>query len=366
MRALLLSGYDAASHRRWRTQLVDQFDDIDWTSISLPNRRFFWRIRSNALSFATVYEDELRADYDLVVATSMVDLASLKGFAESLANVPSVVYFHENQFAYPTPPYRDEKEPPKWTNLFAAHSADAIVFNSQYNLDSFLEGVSGFADDAPDGVPSDLTERLRAKATVVPVPLESDCFDSSPAREVSSPLRLVWNHRWEYDKGPERLEAALERLVSEDISFSIDIVGQQFGNWPDAFDRIKKKFGAVISTFGYVESRRGYLEILERADVVISTALHEFQGLAVLEAVARGCRPCVPDRLAYRDFFEKEWRYESYVDSPEKDGESLAAKLSGWACNLEELRQASEPNIEHLSWEHLRTRYADLFEQLTE
>ena len=57
--------------------------------------------RGNPLSWAVSERAELERDYDLVVATSMVDLATLKGLVPSLANTPSVVYFHENQFAYP-------------------------------------------------------------------------------------------------------------------------------------------------------------------------------------------------------------------------------------------------------------------------
>lgn len=50
--------------------------------------------------------------------------------------------------------------------------------------------------------------------------------------------------------------------------------------------------------------------MLCQGDVVVSTANHEFYGMAVLEAVRAGCRPLVPDRLSYRELFAPEFRYE--------------------------------------------------------
>ena len=54
----------------------------------------------------------LARDYDLALATSMVDLASLRGLIPKLAAVPSLLYFHENQFAYPAGHQRDENIEP--------------------------------------------------------------------------------------------------------------------------------------------------------------------------------------------------------------------------------------------------------------
>jgi hypothetical protein len=47
MRVLLLSPYDAHSHRRWRKGLVAAFPDWQWTVLTLPPRFFLWRVRGN-------------------------------------------------------------------------------------------------------------------------------------------------------------------------------------------------------------------------------------------------------------------------------------------------------------------------------
>ena len=96
MRILLLSAYDAQSHKYWREALVDEFPEHHWTQLVLPGRYFSWRIRGNSMQWALGAKATLDQPYDLVLATSMVDLASLKGFVANLANIPSILYFHEN------------------------------------------------------------------------------------------------------------------------------------------------------------------------------------------------------------------------------------------------------------------------------
>ena len=98
MRILLLSAYDADSHVYWRKGLVEHLDEHEWTVLSLPGRYFSWRMRGNSLSWAFEQRELLSQAYDLVVATSMTDLSALRGFVPSLAQIPTLVYFHENQF----------------------------------------------------------------------------------------------------------------------------------------------------------------------------------------------------------------------------------------------------------------------------
>ena len=84
MRVLLLSGYDAASHRAWREGLVAALAEHHWRVLSLPARHFAWRLRGNALSWAFGEMAALDAPVDLVLATAMVDLATLRGLVPAL------------------------------------------------------------------------------------------------------------------------------------------------------------------------------------------------------------------------------------------------------------------------------------------
>lgn len=324
---LLLSGYDAASHRRWREQLTGIFGDYCWQSLALPPRFFNWRIRGNPLSWLN--EPALQQHWDLVIATSMVDLASVRSFHPHLARTPCVLYMHENQFAFPVSGKQRARVEPQMVNLYSAISASTVVFNSAWNRDSFLEGVEAFLKQMPDGIPDGLIARLQVKSRVIPVPIEDRLYARRTTPYNRHCPHLLWNHRWEYDKGPERLLKLLQVLDRRAIGFRLSVVGERFRNHPKAFDQIHQQFGDRIQHWGFLDSREDYDRLLREADVVISTARHDFQGLSMLEAMASGCVPLAPDRLAYREYVPELSRYESDEQNANREAEAAADCLEG-------------------------------------
>lgn len=319
-RILLLSAYDAASHRRWREQLVASQPAFDWHVLSLPPRFFRWRIRGNPLSWLDA--PELLESWDLIVATSTVDVAALKGLFPSLAPVPVMLYMHENQFAYPTSQGQHQSIDPQMVNLYSALAADGVVFNSDWNRQSFMTGVSELVEKLPDAVPDGLVTRLAGKSEVLPVPIEDRLFTGrSTGLNVGRP-HILWNHRWEYDKGPDLLLEILDELDRRGRDFRISVVGEGFRNQPEVFARIRERHGKRIHAWGFLPERSDYEQLLGEADVVLSTALHDFQGLAMLEAMAAGCVPVAPDRLAYPEYVPCENRYGSGSETPGDEARS--------------------------------------------
>jgi glycosyltransferase involved in cell wall biosynthesis len=355
MKILLLSAYDAQSHQYWRTNLVAQFPEYDWTALSLPARYFSWRLRGNSLTWAFNKRSILEQPFDLMIATSMTDLSALKGLVPNLANIPSWVYFHENQFAYPESAKAFESVEPKILNLYTALAADQITFNSQYNQDTFLAGCNALLNKLPDHVPRGVIERIEKIASVLPVPLHASSFCASLPN--SDKLEIIWNHRWEYDKGPQALLEAVRRLKAQTNDFRLHIVGQQFRQIPAAFDQLKKEFQAHIGAWGYVESQSEYQTLLQRSDVVISTALHDFQGMAILEAVAANCIPLVPNRLAYPELLGEKFCYDQGIN----ESLNLATKLLEYVNLKKNGSLPAPPNISRLSWQCLRAHYQTKF-----
>lgn len=56
--------------------------------------------------------------------------------------------------------------------------------------------------------------------------------------------------------------------------------------------------------------KQDYYKLLCDSKIVVSTALQETFGIAVAEAVVLGCIPLLPDRLAYRDIYPREYLYK--------------------------------------------------------
>ncbi|MGK0501001.1 MAG: glycosyltransferase involved in cell wall biosynthesis [Oceanicoccus sp.] len=367
MKILLLSAYDADSHKSWAQSLQAAFKDFQWTVLTLPPRHFSWRIRGNSLSWAFSQRQLLEQPYDLLIATSMVDLSALRGFVPALSQLPTLVYFHENQFVYPASKLQRQGVEPQILNLYTALAADRVAFNSAYNRDTFLAGAEQLLQKLPDFVPSGLVARLAARSDVLSVPLTRSS-DTAAARNNQQPLQVLWNHRWEYDKAPERLLAAVVRTMAAGVFIEWHIVGQQFRQIPAAFEQLKTWFDShypeALVHWGYIEDGAEYQQLLQRADVVLSTALHDFQGLAVLEAVAAGCLPLLPKRLCYGEWFSDEYLYASFEQQPEQEATAVAEVLIALATSKEQGQLPVAPCVARFSMKELKPAYRRLMEQL--
>lgn len=336
------------------------FHEWRWTALALPPRHFSWRVRGNPLYWSLAERECLEGSYDLLIATSMVDLATLRGLVPALTEVPTVLYFHENQFAYPQRRAQRLVEA-QMVSLYAALAADSVVFNSRFNRETFASGCSALLRRLPDYVPRDVPNRLQSKSSVLPVPLMPALHREREAPSVYSTgqdraLRLLWSGRFEHDKNGRGLYLLLQALERSDLSYELAITGQQFRNSPDIFRSIESEFSHRLVQFGYVDDASALACLQDQADVVISTALHEFQGLAVMQAVMAGCVPLVPDRLAYREFYPQWCRYRSCPEAPEREAEEAAASLCAMAAQLPE-----PPDLSSLSLSGLKSRYLSVF-----
>ena len=354
---LLLSGYDASSHKYWRNTIVESLPEYEWIQLSLPDRYFSWRMRSNSLSFAQKIAQLPDSDFELLIVTSMVDLSALRGFVPSLVGVPTIMYFHENQFVYPI-----SKEQPnilnnQLTSIYSAICADNLVFNSQYNLETFLAGAQNLVKKMPDGIEHSWIKKLAEKSGVLAVPISVKVSHRNEHLTPEIPT-ILWNHRWEYDKQPEVFFKAMEKLISRNIKFKIKVLGQSFRQSPSCFEEAEENLSPYIANWGYL-SRAEYLNALETSTIVVSAAIHEFQGLSMMEAIASGCTPVAPARLVYPEYIPSELLYE-----PATEIESESANLAGLLAHLIDRKNYPQVSVNKYSSEVLIPQYKSLIENM--
>lgn len=300
LRTLVLEPWDGGSHRAFLDGWISN-SRHHFTRIGLPPRRYKWRMRHSPMTFAAEVAERLQGgeEWDVVFCSDMLDLAAFKGLAPlEVARLPTVVYFHENQLTYPV---REEAERDlhfAFTNLTTALAADAVWWNSAFHRDEYLEALGKMSARMPDHRPRGAAGSIREKSRVEPPGVDA------PRRRPPSPrppgeLHLVWVARWEFDKDPETFFAVLSRLHRSGVPFRLSVFGERFRQAPEVFARARRDLAENIEHWGFVASREEYLEKLAQADVVVSTAQHEFFGMAVVEAIAAGCSPLLPERLAY-------------------------------------------------------------------
>ncbi|MCB1034337.1 MAG: DUF3524 domain-containing protein [Acidobacteria bacterium] len=339
-----------------------------WTLLSLPPHHWKWRMRHCALTFARQTEELLRdgeGPWDLVFATDMVDLAQFRGLAPPpVGTLPAVAYFHENQLTYPV-----RREEPRdlhfaFTNFSTALAAREVWFNSEFHRETFMAALAELFRRLPEPRPSAQLEELHGRARIFPQGIEP-----FPLREPRrpGPLHLLWAARWEHDKNPADLFAALERVEERGVEFRLSVLGERYREIPQALQQGRERFRQRIDHWGFLPGKEDYRRALLAADVFLSTAVHEFFGVSAAEALAAGTFPLLPRRLAYPELLAAlppDLAARHLYDGTPGDLafriEALAGDLAaeGRMPDPDPLRQASQRFL----WPHLRPRLDDALE----
>jgi len=304
----VLEPYCGGSHRSFLTGLGRL--PFRFEFMTLPARKWKWRMRLSA----PYYAEKLHRSgevFDRIICSTFVDVAAFRGLAPQWTRkVPLLTYFHENQFAYPTQIDDERDFHFALTNMTTALASDSLAFNSKYNLSTFLEGIDGLLKRSYDLKIGNTCEIISARSRVLAPGIDFSAIDRADRPGRGGAPVILWNHRWEHDKDPGLFFNALFELERSGIDFRLVVLGESFKGRPDIFDDAREKLSHRVLHFGYARSADEYAKWLRQGDTAVSTSLHEFFGISMMEAVRAGCCPLVPDRLSYPELFPKEFLYE--------------------------------------------------------
>ncbi len=358
MRILALEPYFGGSHRAfldgWRAHSRHEFKVL-----GLPARTWKWRMRHAAVTFAEQARELCQAGqrWDAVFCSDMLNLAEFRGLCPAaVAALPTVAYFHENQLTYPVRKGDERDFHFGYTNFTTCLAADEIWFNSDFHRNDFLNALSAALQRMPDYQEPEQVARIDAKSKIQPPGIEA--FSARTPRQ-PGPLRILWAARWEHDKNPTDFFLALDALRASGIDFRVSVIGEQFREVPAVFAEYEKILAGCIDRWGFQSSREEYRAALLEADIFVSTANHEFFGIAAAEAIAAGCLPLLPNRLAYPELLAALENCQAYL----YDGSVCDLVEHLTRCNHLMQRgfataEAIEPlrrSMDHLHWKRRAT-----------
>jgi glycosyltransferase involved in cell wall biosynthesis len=78
---------------------------------------------------------------------------------------------------------------------------------------------------------------------------------------------------------------------------------------------------------GYAPDLAAYRAMLRQSDIVVSTAIQEFFGISVIEALYCGCVPVLPQRLSYPELLPVEHHAACLYTNDGALAERLAATV---------------------------------------
>lgn len=378
MRILYLNPFHAGSHAAVAEGFA-RHSRHQVTLLSLSQAGGWrWRMRGAAVTLARMLrEQHAEARFDLVLATDMLDLATFLGLAGAqLRGARSVLYFHENQLTYPLPPGRTRDLAFPWINYTGALAADAVCFNSAFHQRALLAALPELVGRYHDHQERDLIDTIAAKAHVLPPGIDLARLDLPGAADRSGELEhepstqaagsqppapvILWNSRWEYDKGPAEFFEALRALDARGVDFRLVALGEHIDPREPHFLAARAWLGERALAWGYAPDLAAYRARLRQSEIVVSCALQEFFGISVIEAIYCGCVPLLPRRLSYPELLPPALHADYLYEAG-----TLAERLADTIARLPELRRRDLRALAApYDWAALAPRYDALFEQI--
>jgi hypothetical protein len=186
-------------------------------------------------------------------------------------------------------------------------------------VDGLFLGSNAFHNFLLEKNPS--VSKIETKVVGIPI-FKKPCFLGKSESEKRAIMKkkekglIIWNHRLQKQKNPWVLF-----LLEESIKKNLAICT------PEALSAAySKEMKENEDVFKYIVRDNGgrrndYLNVLNRAQLVLSTSEHETWGNSVVEALMSGALPILPDGelCSYKELFPEQFLYpQSWLNKKEK------------------------------------------------
>lgn len=325
--------------------------------VEMEDRAWSWRLKGSSPTLS-LKMGEVDA-VDLVMATSMTCLSSLFGLLRKgpLASLAAVYYMHENQLTYPIRPGGKRDAQLVLRQFHSQLASDHVWFNSEHNRTSWFTQLPKFLAAFPDHQGLERLQDLERKSKVMPVGLELP--KCPPKLEDPSRPILLWNQRWEWEKGIDRFSDLVKKLGPE-ANFDVVLLGPSPGPREPTREALEEFLGPRLLHSGWCD-RASYQQWLEKASFAISTARHEFFGISLLEAAAHGLMLFLPEDLSYPEILPPELHQFCLYRGP-KDLHRAVRTFLEQPHDYLKIRAALQARAYQYSWSRLVELYDEELE----
>ncbi len=290
-RILYLESYGAGSHLRI-ARLFQRYSRHAVDLIVLDRNHWRWLALAGHRNLEQAIAHLRYPAPDLVVCSGpAAPERIISSLSRRWVDTPFSIYFHESQWSYPVP--ASDPRPYLVGHLEALEAAHSVWFNSDYHRQDFFAS----AMSAPSRQVRMLAEKIlsdnwhKTETLYPPVSLER-----RPPQRTKTALEIAWAARWEREKRPDVFVDALMACVSRGLRPTIHLLGSSIRR---PISELPPELRILVSDVLGYPCRKRYEQALAASTLWVSTAEHEFFGVAALEAALAGAVPLLPRALAY-------------------------------------------------------------------
>ncbi|XP_063017637.1 glycosyltransferase-like domain-containing protein 1 isoform X8 [Melospiza melodia melodia] len=322
MSVLLIEPFYGGSHKQLMDLLQEELQE-DCVLCTLPAKKWHWKARTSALYFMQTVPTSSK--YRILFASSVLNLAELAALRPDLGKLKKVLYFHENQLAYPVQKCQERDFQYGYNQILSCLVADVVVFNSAFNMESFLKSIGKFMKLIPDHRPKDLEKIIRPKCQVLYFPVRfPDVSRFMPEHKLARLDKVIGVKRngdayqSEGLPGQEESRAVME---TSDAHLESGLCEPQPGLCTTQHEGLPSPAAAPVQAEAPQSTNPCQGEDKQRLTFNLSNILsgldYQQRPLHIawphrwIEAVYCGCYPLCPKALVYPEIFPAEYLYST-------------------------------------------------------